>query len=740
MSSPSASLPLNGHPEPPTKRQRRPRASQACDTCRTRKVKCDGELPCYNCAHHTFDCSYKDRPSPISVSQQERAASATDYPCKQAKPKPSKPLQRQYAPLLSSSDAQIAPVSPASLAHSTPSGSLIVQPSGVEEEILSTQQKDEGVGDINCHTDGAEFYGRTGTFYFLSRLRSKANLQALRRSGHAVADGSVVNLLHSSEYSASAAVEDPVSIYPPENPQQHSPQSNNPPYTASKTTQTLSNLKKEIQTGRECARLYFVNLHRIHPILDQSSFISRCEREIWADGAALREVPSSLIRARNRFLALYNIVVAIGAITADESSLVMWEGIADYLEEMNRRSSQIADTPPYLPIRAARHFFEQAKLYLEDTFESSSFETAQTLFLMSVFCQNALKPHSCYMYSGMAVRTAFAIGIPTSLHSNTSPHSLLWWALYSHEIEMCISAGRQSFLREAGYYSIPLPRPLNAAGPSPSMLINCMVDMAQVLIEISANSSPIDDDATALDEKSSKSVYLDTRLSHWKANLPSQLDFENWSMEDAELTSKQKIVIKLRYLNARILVHRSFLITASAESYKEKLAVHTVACVEAARETIRFVHEIYLHRPYFRTWWYNCTYVLDATMVLLYVVLSDIYPMPDDTILQYVEKSLQIFASMKTLAVARRCAEVTKEVLSIAKRMHNDRTGQPEKTTRTDGGSVPEINFLAPADNFEPGEHAENMAFSEGDLYAGLMDTNLVFNYLNFEDWNAWVT
>lgn len=31
--------------------------------------------------------------------------------------------------------------------------------------------------------------------------------------------------------------------------------------------------------------------------------------------------------------------------------------------------------------------------------------------MQTVFCQNALKPHACYMYSGTAVRTAIAIGL-----------------------------------------------------------------------------------------------------------------------------------------------------------------------------------------------------------------------------------------------------------------------------------------------------------------------------------------
>lgn len=32
-----------------------------------------------------------------------------------------------------------------------------------------------------------------------------------------------------------------------------------------------------------------------------------------------------------------------------------------------------------------------------------------------MFCQNALRPHSCFMYSGMAVRMAVAIGLASGM-------------------------------------------------------------------------------------------------------------------------------------------------------------------------------------------------------------------------------------------------------------------------------------------------------------------------------------
>lgn len=45
-----------------------------------------------------------------------------------------------------------------------------------------------------------------------------------------------------------------------------------------------------------------------------------------------------------------------------------------------------------------------------------------------VFCQNALKPHACYMYSGNAVRTAIAIGLANgSRITRTAEAKRTWW-------------------------------------------------------------------------------------------------------------------------------------------------------------------------------------------------------------------------------------------------------------------------------------------------------------------------
>ena len=246
---------------------------------------------------------------------------------------------------------------------------------GSQEAADQPQQEADGLGEVNRHTEGAEFYGPTGTFYFLSRLQSQANAQNLRHesrdtreqsSGRGLNGTSVVNLLHSSDY--------PVSKF--------STGTDTSQRTGWSAGQVDSHAATEAEIARECVQLYFQNLHCIHPILDRDVFLVRCEREVWNDPSHNNGDTVVKTQAQNRFRALFSAVLAIGAITAGETSMLTWTSTVRFLDQHEGCDNSGTSTTTYPPIRVARLFFGKCKQYLGDIFESSSFETAQTLFLM----------------------------------------------------------------------------------------------------------------------------------------------------------------------------------------------------------------------------------------------------------------------------------------------------------------------------------------------------------------------
>ena len=121
------------------------------------------------------------------------------------------------------------------------------------------------------------------------------------------------------------------------------------------------------------------------------------------------------------------------------------------------------------------------------------------------------------------------------------------------------------------------------------------------------------------------------------------------------------------FYNARILIHRPLMATSDAQSSPD-LELHTAVCLEGARKTIELLYEAYSHRHYFRTWYYNSTYTLYASMLVLYVVLINYPHVSSEELIRDVEKSLDILRAMDNVKVAKRCASLISEVLEVVKR------------------------------------------------------------------------
>jgi hypothetical protein len=136
---------------------------------------------------------------------------------------------------------------------------------------------------------------------------------------------------------------------------------------------TLLTIKRRLE--REYVRNYFHNLHYLHPMLDSSDFMALCEDHIWCVDA-----PNEKAKDRRHFFALYNIVVAVGALVAGE----------DFSNEFGRELSMYDESlrghrrpsPPFTSQMFSRIYFRKSWTLLGDVFEVCSLESAQTLLLM----------------------------------------------------------------------------------------------------------------------------------------------------------------------------------------------------------------------------------------------------------------------------------------------------------------------------------------------------------------------
>jgi hypothetical protein len=161
---------------------------------------------------------------------------------------------------------------------------------------------------------------------------------------------------------------------------------------------------------------FFSTMHYIHPMIDKTSFLERCE-VLWSgDKEAMRQHAS--------FVPLYFSILSIGALV----------GYRD-IEPVGGVSNQ----------KWSRRFFNEARARFKDLELATDLEMVQTFFFMAKVCQNELNAHWSYFYIGMAVRTALAVGINREPGPNCkkSPAQLraearTWWGIYS--LEECVSS------------------------------------------------------------------------------------------------------------------------------------------------------------------------------------------------------------------------------------------------------------------------------------------------------------
>jgi hypothetical protein len=145
------------------------------------------------------------------------------------------------------------------------------------------------------------------------------------------------------------------------------------PFRDKSSHATLLMAKRRLE--REYVRNYFHNLHYLHPMLDSSDFMALCEDHIWSVDA-----PNERAKDRRHFFALYNIVVAVGALVAGEGlSKEFGRELSMYDESLrgHRRPS-----PPFTSQMFSRTYFRKSWTLLGDVFEVCSLESAQTLLLM----------------------------------------------------------------------------------------------------------------------------------------------------------------------------------------------------------------------------------------------------------------------------------------------------------------------------------------------------------------------
>jgi len=170
-------------------------------------------------------------------------------------------------------------------------------------------------------------------------------------------------------------------------------------------------------------------------------------------------------------------------------------------------------------------------------------------------------------------------------------------------------------------------------------------------------------------EKISLASQIETELDQWVVSLPENIrPFALGrrvigALKEPKWCRRQRLVLNIRYHNVRMLLFRPFLSYSAQHHVSHELLDSAIKkCVDSAKDTIEIIHETYRLHSFFRTWWYNTTYVTFAASVLLYFSRFQMQ-LQGKSVEREIEMAIEILDAMDESIVARKLAEIVKRCL-----------------------------------------------------------------------------
>ncbi|KAH9211559.1 hypothetical protein DL95DRAFT_234397, partial [Leptodontidium sp. 2 PMI_412] len=595
---------------------KRLRAARACDRCRVKKYRCDECTPCYHCRRHALDCTYSGGQI-VRIDGQPGDASYL------------RSLQRLVGELTSrihpsSSDAtttrvsdghfgldNLTPATSPEIVHRSRSSSAHPEaPSIPPSPPAGPDVALEGEGsEINNYTKGIEFHGSTSSMAFLRCLHKHSQSQPLGPLQDTTASDpkggtSFISVLHNPGFTSQGPV---------------TPEDGTP-----RDKRILSRQAHIFIQG------YFESLHVITPVIDKEEFYTRAQ-SLWRDNS---------LDDDSSFMALYFSVQSLGALVR------VWD--EDLLDGMGR-------------FEWSRKLFGEAQQYLNMHQFSNDLDTAK-------ICQNELSPHMAYMYMGQAIRTCLSAGYNRETPGQSEKQARLisrtWWGLFAMDMnrqsEMSLSLGRPDTLGLDAYHNRRLP----PKDSSEVAIIPCMVEFGRIMRKVAVDvyHSP-----QPLQRKFEDAIRIEQEMDQWVRTLPDNIrpDLSRpeaflGGLKEPNWSRRQRLVLAIRYHNVRMLLFRPFLVYSGGTGTKTTIEARDgiLKCIDSAQATIQTIHNVFMVQTFFRSWWWNTTYIMFAATLLLLHANTPTSSPQRDALLSSVDMAVKILEAMDESVVAKRSADI----------------------------------------------------------------------------------
>ncbi|KIX92656.1 uncharacterized protein Z520_11685 [Fonsecaea multimorphosa CBS 102226] len=441
---------------------------------------------------------------------------------------------------------------------------------------------------------------------------------------------------------------------------------------------------------------FFRTIHNFLPVLDVSRF-----RAKYGELRRLFDGTQAFTLGRgdqdgNQFLCLLYAVLALGAqYEDDKEDSPLWGSW--YFAEAQKLLGRLLDAVTLELVQAAM-FMACIPILLAGARILTEPKGA--------YAQHAIKPNLAYNLTGIATRLAFSIGL--SIESNYRSPAFdaeearrTWWIIYIQEVELSLDSGR--------------PMSIHAS--------ESVADFSSDSLNLMGTPS-----VAPLFPETVETLRHDLRT--WHASLPVHLRFYDKRYESGSISkealltwkARQRSSLRIHYNLATIILLRNSLNPQTADETRSDAEtgdhlelLYQISCVDAARDMILHIHQIFCIAPSLSRWIYYCFYCLQAVLVLMMKMVDDNSharkrrgstlswmhgnETEDSSNVQrdlrcYCEMSIDIFEKLK-LKAAERCAQVVRSFLgrwesSRARSKHHRPLHLPDQSNRTGPQQRPE--------------------------------------------------
>ncbi|KAJ8117301.1 hypothetical protein OPT61_g1467 [Boeremia exigua] len=589
-----------GKSAPPAKRRR---IGVACNACRTRKSRCNGQRPrCSTCEAMNFECHYE--PSESTSSMVARKDCLADLETRMTSFE--RMLQRHDDLLRGHLSACVSNAATTSRAPTHASRDALGLASGLQEGDWHAPSLEEP-SDEEAGTDGlamsfveestSAYFGESSNINFtrlllrvIAAMRNEApSMQAAAGQEYSMVEKKMANFMQESRSSK----EDSTA-------------------TSHASMQALPSI--EDMDGMLDIFFRTTGLH--FPFIDEVMF-----RETYRECIVMRLSP-----VRRTWLGTLNMIFAMASLSGREGAASV----------------------------RANHFYQRAVALCEEVSKHViSLEVVHYQLLVVLYCQGTQRSVQAWTLHGLLVRSAIALGLHTARIEHPKDAcrqesgNRTWLTIYCLDTVLSMTFGRPAAIPEA--YMVPkLPEPWPYASASTfsnnddlsrhflGVSVKLYEIMGQSLSKqyganVGRNDLEVDDMARfqALSE-------LRKSLGSWVSTLPSHLQLCPPGARELIQTSqvnKVRVIITLKYHNLRILIHRPLLSAAlrylaggdtslsTIPPYQIQLAMaEAQEGVKSAESTIDIVHSILIvdHTACnnLGVWFFTLYYVFTASLIV----------------------------------------------------------------------------------------------------------------------------